>query len=793
MKKNKKIFISFFLAIFCFSFSISNALAFDLFELADISDGVTTGAMNEIIDDLGINKDEMKYNINDMNSSRQKKQEPQVQVTFSPANPVPGQKVTATATPMYFMSEDKNMYFTWYIKSPGKGGDVEDWKARAARIIANNDFEYQKESYNSDSDDDGYRAYMGGDDQSGKGEHCYIHDTASGNEYELNRLVDNTWVHDCSHLFPEAPGHDTGDNSFGADEEKYWHTNPNDPDTADLGHNDEASIAGLGVNSFTWTYAAGDEVGVVVEGISIEATQYRNATSGSTYKIMWALPKNKCDEMKKHSKTGTPGTVNSMQILMRASDINECLEQNLIDPAEGGGTKEKMDIALSYSPDFPMNDSSTDGQDANRLTINSSITNAVNDGYLNYSWQVYKSDEANPDDWGDPLTKSQLKDSAQTSGMGADSLSFLLNFPDSSAFYLKVKLTVRENVSGNLVREGHSDIVIPVTSATEKIRAFKTVVSTDNTSGNATVGMTSEELCASGDDQALCPVVKDQIIGLEVSSNTLSDFSWTINGDPFEYSTCFFEGCDLSRETNVAYFPILDETGEQYEVTLTATDISSGKKINLTRTFQVADPEVQITSVSENTCQPVLLGHYIDYDGKEWPDYSENNFQAIAGENITLTANFIGFIPESGNFGWIVDGVEVTKDNASALGYEINDNNELTISAAELGESINVGLDALYFPDTQTKKMLNAYWGINYGDFFETEVGNSIDIASVDSLSGGSVSKNTTSKNKIMASLFSSTPTYLAFLFRIVLTGLLLLFFSSFILSFFPKIKTTND
>ncbi|MFA6047411.1 MAG: hypothetical protein WCV59_01785 [Parcubacteria group bacterium] len=868
--KNKitKIFFSVFSLIMCLSLFIPHTQA-SAVEVGSIATSATTGAMNDALNDLGVNKTELKYIIQTMNVQRRKKQQPQVSLNFNPSNPVPGQKVTAVATPMYFLNTDKDLYFTWYLKSDGcpekssglsdtqkdkcdldDDGDIDinDYKIKAARIFANNDFEYKNENYGSDSDSDGYSAVWGGNDQKGKNNFCYIHDTESGDEYPIT----------CDHhLFAEKSdtAHDTGDGSFGKDEEKFWHTDPNDPDTADTGNGDEANVAGLGATSFSWVYEEGDEIGVVVEGISIEATQ----EADSSYKIMFATLNNSCDlnytdkypitetvsdtptvdtpdpgqttrvivttnevlneRAAFYAKTTTTTTTRTIVTttadgtvisdtsssttaspvyknidssyypnnVKNVTDLDKCLPENMIDPMQGGGTKEKMEVELSSSPEAPMNDSTTDGQDGDKVTINSSVLNANNDSYLNYSWQVYKSSEANPDDWGDPITKARLKESTQTSGIGIDSLNFRLNFSDTDTFYLKVKLTVKENISSKSVREGHNYIVIPVTSATEKIKAYKTTIA-NNASGNPIVSMSSTELCGSGIDKSVCPVVKDQIIGLKVPAG-MSDFSWTINGEQFSYSTCFFEGCDLSKQTNVAYFPILDEPGEQYTIGLTATDITSGKKVNLTRYFQVVEPEVKIATADETICKPVLLGYYTDYDGKKWPDNSKDDFEAIAGEKIKLTANFTGFIPEGENYGWIVDGVGINTSNAKTYGYEINSNNELVIPAKVAGETTTVGIAAKYFPNTLTKKALNAYWGVNYGGFYETEVGDSIDITSVDSFSGSSVSKNTTGKNKIMASLFSSTPTYIAFLFRIVLTGALLLFFSGFILSFFPNIK----
>ena len=255
-------------------------------------------AMNQILSNLGVNKDELKNTIKTANVARYKKTAPEVKVSFSPTNPVEGEKVTANAAATYFMNDASEQYYTWFLKheycdkdenkdrcdlNDDDKVDIEDYKIEAARIIANSGFNYQDVDYGSHNDDDGFDAPMGGRDQKGKNAHCYIHDFNKGADYELE---------DCEHLFPDTNGNGTvGDGKFGSSEEKFWHTDPLGNDTAGTGNNDEANVSGLGQYQFTWTYQSGDELGVVVEGISIEPTQYDD----SSFKTMWALPKNTCD------------------------------------------------------------------------------------------------------------------------------------------------------------------------------------------------------------------------------------------------------------------------------------------------------------------------------------------------------------------------------------------------------------------------------------------------------------------------------------------------------------------
>src|SRR3989339_55555 len=296
---NKKL-SSFILALLLFFSTIPNVSAF-----GDLADTSAPKALNDVFSDLGVDKNELKYHIQTFNVSRRKKQQPQVQLNFDPTNPAPGKKVTAVATPLYFMNDSEDIYFTWYLK-PANCTDnhdsnysyksecdlnsdnrvnIEDYKIKAMRVLANNDFEWEKESYAGDSDNDGYNAIWGGDDQKGKKEYCFIHDIESGDEYEI----------ECDeHLFPNMDDDsevEAGDGSFGRDEEEFWRTDPDDPDTADTGNGDEANVTGLGMTSFSWFYEAGDEIGVVIEGVSVEPTQEED----SSYRTMWALVNNKCE------------------------------------------------------------------------------------------------------------------------------------------------------------------------------------------------------------------------------------------------------------------------------------------------------------------------------------------------------------------------------------------------------------------------------------------------------------------------------------------------------------------
>jgi hypothetical protein len=468
-----------------------------------------------------------------------------------------------------------------------------------------------------------------------------------------------------------------------------------------------------------------------------------------------------------------------------ASDINKCLYSNLLDPYEGGGEATKLNVSLSYLPEAPMNDPQKDSNEGDEVIVSSSITNSYNTSYLNYSGQVYQSDEANPESWGTPLFKEALKDSTQTTGLGLSTFKFRLNFPNPKK-YLKVKLTATENSGENgITREGHDSVVIPISSTSERIRAYGTEVSISNSTNNIpNLSLDSTEICAQGLDKAVCPVVKDQIVGLKADGNGLTDFLWTVNGEPITYRECFFDGCQLDRQGNTIFFPVLGDAGFEYDIALTATNQKTGQKINIARAFKVSDPEIKIVSAKIDTCAPVLLGYYVDLDGKLWPDYSKTDFTALVEKPITLKLS--SNIPGA-NYNWFVDGSLINKENAGSHGYSFDNDNSLVLAGKIFGEHYEVSASAFYSPDDLTRKALNRFWEVPLNGFYENQTSATIKIDVAGSIPGYASSDN--GKSKIFASVYSAAPSYLIFLLKIVITTFLMLFTARFTLSFFPNLN----
>ncbi|KKR21832.1 MAG: hypothetical protein UT50_C0003G0013 [Candidatus Moranbacteria bacterium GW2011_GWA2_39_41] len=856
-------------------------------------------AIEQIMSSLGVNQTELKNNIQVMNVSRQKKTPPQVSLSFTPASPVPGSEITAAASPSYFMNDTTKLYFTWYLKHNNAGGgdghgnddlnddgriNIEDYKIAAMRLIASGNFEWNREdvdNYAAHTDSDGYRSAFGGDDQRNKREHCFIHNVKTGDESELPT---------CKHLFPNAPEEETGDDHFNLDEEKFWHTNPNSSDTTNTGTFDEAAVVGLGKNTFSWTYISGDQVGVAVEGVSIEPTSYADAS----YKTMWAMPKNTCEvdtteriptddstqtqttsidpdtqektitttTITNHYSTGdyvvktgyapgiavltsktivvhtqkyhynsftgayddvayddtttTPEWVNSAnepfsgdeinlfyddntrypnpseaaptdQTLTVSSDfdLNDCLESNLIDPAEGNSDK-NMTIDLSYLPTTPMNGVSSDN--SNELSIQSSILNIENAAFINYDWTISEPADSMSSEFLAMNSATKKSIASQTSGINLSSLKIKLAFDNQpNTFYIKVTLRAKEIIAGEVKKEGVKSIIIPIYNSANTIKIFPVAVS-DASAISLVDTPASLERCKDGVEKIICPVVKNEIVGMKTDINPSTyNIIWSLNGTSLQQN---------ASDPSIAYFPILQNQGTRYTVTLDALNKNSAEKITLTKTFAVTNPTVTISSADMSSCAPILLGHYVDPINKNpnpdtdnnslWPDYSADSFAALQGKMVTLKPTFN--YSSSNTFSWFLDGVAITSANAPEMGASLTSTGELSfIADKKIGESYSVEIGDLYTQPKTTKKALYDIWNVPATAFYEKPVGNSINIKVTNQLAGEMIASTRTPKQKVLASLFAEIPTYISFLLRIALTIILILATTNIIFSFFPK------
>lgn len=618
----------------------------------------------------------------------------------------------------------------------------------------------------------------------------------------------------CRHLFPSYNNFDgfidnyqitnelddevVGDGDFKEEEEVFWRTNPRDPDTADNGNMDEANAVGLGISSFTWNYMEGDKVGVIVEGTSMTPSKHE----GASMMIMWALPKNDCQPKNKGSYYKNIKGYN-VKILTADMDLNECLEDNLVNPREGGQPT-KMNVSLTYSPENPINDP-TDDEMGDTIVADATIDNADQEAsQIRYKWKVEISDSINF------LSRDTLcdedgcifSDVTNTVGINIPSFSFKLGlnednmgsvtynnyFGDETA-YLRVSVEASENFPGGdtpqtKTREGRSDVIIKVMSTDKKIKAYRPDLDSNNL---LLIKTTSPEICKGDFDNTVCSVTANEIIGVKIDADGLNNFSWTLNGEPLACSSAVSSSCGNAEQTNVNFFPVTGEKGKTYTLTLTANDITTGKTINLVKTFRVIDPYVKIISTDKNLVWPRHLGSYTDLDGvcqsdpAKCEDYSESIFETFEGNDINLQAEFHpGYIKDiiSDNpqysWEWLVDGVAQDTPTPEFLPTFAADKTA--------GEVYNISLNAAYNQSTGIRKALQDIWGISQFDSTEGYLSDSIQI---EVFANDNVALD--KPGKFLAGLLSHLPSQITFLFRILLTIFIILLTTGIVFSFIPE------
>jgi hypothetical protein len=605
----------------------------------------------------------------------------------------------------------------------------------------------------------------------------------------------------CKHLFPNARGEETGDGSFGQNEEQYWRTDPNDPDTADNGNKDEANIAGFGRSSFTWNYIAGDQVGVAVEGSSMIATKHDN----SSVMIMWAFPKQDCP-LSVADGTGSYTTRiknYSVQIETADIDLNKCLERNLIDPAQGGQAT-NLEVSVSASPNEPLNDESGDGSGDSVL-----VTASVSNGKQNltsslFEWNVEMSNNIQFSSAIGPtanVTKDlqSLEILSATKGNALDTVKLALNIPRNASVggrplssyllndigYLRFSARVSENFESGIVRKGRSDVIVKFISTGRKIVATR--VNPTLVGDQMLVTADQNGVICNDDtfDRNLCRVIKNEIIGLRIDDQGLDNFQWSVNGDTLTCSKSNVSPDCLDSEQNaINFFPVAGNPGDTYTVNLTANDTVSGKTVTLSRSFRVVEPAIEIVSSDEAAAWPKFLGQYRDITGKATScldglcdDISKNVMQTYQGATVGVEAKFIpSFLGILAEREWYVN---------NALISETEPNKTVFDATGVVGSVMNLQIAARVTQSDELRRALYDIWNISPLDSPEVVFSKDMQIE----IAANEVITKANGPAKYFAAIVNYVPTSLIFAFRILLSGALILFATAFLMGALPQEK----
>ena len=834
--------------------------------LTDSTPGMTQQALGEVLKSFGLGEEPFREAGEFMNAWPNKKQAPEVQLLFSPTSPEIGDKITATALPKYFKTPKESLYFNWYLKhakcEESKKGDndyeescnldkdndvdINDWKIEAMRIIASNKFRTERADYtttqNTDDDEDGFgpmddfiqngvssdncddakddptsactRAPFGSSNakEPSDGFRCYVNDYQEGVTYEIveGSTVSNpeTSINQnsiCTHAFPQLDDFTIGDNQFTGEEEEFWRTNPNDSDTAGDGIGDEAAVAGVGRDKLEWTYNSGDQVGVVVEGESMNQTKYDDAS----YMIMYALPKNNFntgeDDCEITDKGSYTKEINgrSVEIESAEFDINDCIKENLIDPLEGG-QPENIQVDLTASPENPVNDSSSEGnRNGDRVSVQAMVSNASNNNTQNmyYRWTIEGNEEFTLDEGWEDITDAVSV--GMTEGLNKDSISFNLNLTEGSAAYanvfggntqgfIRVRSEAEENFDSGVTRHGTGEVVIKaVTGQNNQIE----IARAREVGGKLVFDDSLEaRLCRTSDlslNTSNCQVSSGEIVAARITNGSLRNFSWTLNGEPIECTSDMSDSCYDSSQGNIVFFPIIGSSGERYVLDVRANDLDPsgnsenlGVKTEITQSFNVVEPALKLVpagGINEDCSsqgagfEAKELGVYVNVqdDTDNVASCSTKVFEGSPGQiNVEALFSPSWIANYASDMVWTVNG-EVQETTGNTLSYDTTN--------IPTGSTVSVSVSGKYAQDIESKQALINHWNVSQLNMKESNLNDSIKIKITEPDPGAQTTLK--KSTNIMASLITNLPSQMVFMLRIVLTIVTIIFISGTVFS----------
>lgn len=598
----------------------------------------------------------------------------------------------------------------------------------------------------------------------------------------------------CQHLFPNAPGHDTGDEVFNRDEEKFWTTNPHDPDTANTGYGDEANVAGLGQDSFTWVYEVGDRIGVVVEGLSLIPTKHDDKSRA----VMWAFSKNDCPVSGTSSYTKNIRGYN-VKIPTTNMDLNDCLKRNLVDPREGRQASD-LDVSLSYTPDTPLNDAT--GEDfGDTLTVRASAGNtSTRSAFLNYDWTVEISRDGsfNPRDYSGADTISGWEDIttelmdekllSHTQGNNITTLAMRLNITDDilsgtgldtgnvfagGAGYLRITAKVTESLDGeDATREDRSQVIAKIISSDTRITPYTVNIQED---GRVTRDTQSGPICSADEslERSICFIARGEIIGISMDGSDLDTFNWTLNGQSLTCNGTISTECNDTKQTSVNFFPVIGSVGDVYTATAAATSVETGERIELERTFQIIDPFIKIISTDTDIVWPIYLGRYTDSSDRVYEHYSSDVFQTYAGSDVNMATEFHpGFTEGNTNIAWTVNGYPLlSEENPTELSFTAD---------LPVGNAYTITAEGVFKQPKEIRNAMRTLWNISDFTLPEQRLSKTIRLEIVESGEGLAL----TTPAGLFAAVISNASKQIVFLFQLFGSLAVIVFFMSFIFSF---------
>jgi hypothetical protein len=579
----------------------------------------------------------------------------------------------------------------------------------------------------------------------------------------------------------------SGSGKFPTGEEKYWGSDPNDPDTDGDGFSDEADVIGLGQESFTWNYAEGDRVGVVVEGTSMIPTDEKNAY----YKIMWGYM-DTCDSTK-----------------TKLMDNDECDGSGdygfgflaTKSPSEES-SEEKLQVSLSYSPDSPIADPTSDEtiSDADEITVTSSLDNTdLKPESLYYTWYIQQEDSSVDSGWKNIDLADNVDLSTNSSGLGVSTFSFtpkkdFLKNKSADLVNLKVVAAVsrtsepttyeKDTLSRTTPRKGFASVEVPINKNGVSIKLYKVGISKD---GKAILG---DEICDNKSPyKTYCPAVQNQMMAAKISTGKYtsgnSQFSWSLDGDllyqPLDYTV--FEDWNSTTDTTV-FFPITKSAKETEKISVTATPKDKLQAVTASRSIAVIDPVVYIKSSDESLSWP--KEYTVESKTTKDDSYSvKSNYayealtDSVVSFSLNSIPNYLLSNDENIAIDWSINGTSIqepgfSEEDEDLSLQEITGNNISFATSMTEGVYYTLGADFKKYWSQEERDILYSAWGVQPSTL---ESNSSLDIETIAEVIEADTSTMANPK-QILAAIGTHLPEYAMYILRLTLT-LLVMFFSS--------------
>lgn len=614
------------------------------------------------------------------------------------------------------------------------------------------------------------------------------------------------------HLFPDMVPGSTGNDTFGAEEEYFWQTDGTNVATTPYGP-DERFVAGLGVSTYQWVYSEGDELGVVVEGLSSTAAKHDN----SSEQIVFLFVKGCELEYPTGSYFASIGGGKDAEILtiaMGEDELNLCILEgdNFVKPGENERTDLEVDILGTDNNDIVQNsignvlslegsisnrNDATDAKQrqtsyrwsfacsADKEALLDTSDESRNNGGLNITQNIVDQVRSEPSRGLRFPTENlhQIGEQIGIEGSGLSTMEIPVDLPGGcfagDETFMRVRLIVNEpGDRSNETNYGRKDKIFRVSNDPQFLEVYKVSVNTGGASGLPEVTR-AEQVCAQQGlltdlDHAFCRVVSGELMGFYVPELSFpQNVQWTVNGE-----AVYCNGspqCDQNPGQSDAiqdsvFIPILGNTNDEILVTATINDPTEpGEVVSISRILRIVEPQIRIIPGGGGTdWKP--LGEYVDLEGAAFGNFSDRvmTFSGTVSLQVETVPPFIE--DDISEFLWSTGGEDNVATPTGAYSF-------VPIVVDDVYTTAHVRVVAQLETPQEDRLFMREQYGIGQFNTSSRQLEGEITVTDAPVAAVGSAGNST-----FFGSVLTNTPQYMLFLLKLVLVMGVLLFSSSLII-----------